>query len=91
MILSQTTVVKSRHTIWVAKFCLTPGAKHGADNGQLEPELVVLHPGRNLEGVVMEWVIKATGHNLQEGRAFVHEHVVDQTCAVTAHLQHICE
>jgi len=35
----------------------------------------------------MEWVVEATGHNLQEGCALAHEHVVDQTGTVTAHLE----
>jgi len=74
-------------TVRVSQLSLTPGTQHGADYGQLEAKLEVLYPGRNLKGVIMEWVIKATGHNLQEGGALAHEHVVDQAGTVTAHLE----
>ncbi len=35
----------------------------------------------------MERVVEATGHDLQEGSALAHEHMVDQTGTMTAHLQ----
>ena len=75
-------------TIRVSKFCLTPGAQHGGDNGELEAKLEVLHSGGHLEGVVVELAIKAAGHNLDEGGALAHEHVVDQACTVTSNLHH---
>ena len=74
-------------TIRVSKLSLTPGTEHGADYRQLEAKLEVLYPGRNLERVVMEWVVEATGHDLQKGCALAHEHVVDQAGTMTAHLQ----
>ena len=75
-------------TIRVSKLCLTAGAQHGADNGQLEAKLVVLHSGWHLEGVIVELAIKAAGHNLNEGGALAHEHVVDQARTMTANLRH---
>ena len=75
-------------TIRVSKLCLTAGAQHGADNGQLEAELEVLHSGRHLEGVVMELAIKAAGHNLNKGGTLAHEHVVDQACTMAPDLHH---
>ena len=73
-------------TIRVSKLCLAAGAQHGTDNGQLEAKLEVLHSGRHLEGVIMELPIKAAGHDLDEGGALAHEHVVDQASAVTPNL-----
>ena len=75
-------------TIRVSKLCLTPGAQHGADNGQLEAKLEVLHSGWHLKGVIVELTIKAAGHNLNEGGALAHEHVVDQACTMTPNLHH---
>ena len=73
-------------TIRVPKLCLTPRAQHGADNGQLKAKLEVLHSGRHLEGIVMKFAIKATGHNLDEGGALAHEHVIDQARTMTPDL-----
>ena len=75
-------------TIRVSKLCLTPGAQHWADNGQLKAELKVLHSGRHLEGVVMELAIKAAGHNFNEGGALAHEHVVYKARTMTPDLHH---
>ena len=36
----------------------------------------------------MELAIKAAGHNLNEGGALAHEHVVDQARTMTANLHH---
>ena len=79
---------EGRLTVRVTQLSLTSGAQHGADNGQLEAKLKVLHSGGNLKGVIMKWVVKAAGHNLNEGCALAHEHVVDETRPMTSNLQY---